>query len=181
MNKPAVILTPINEAEAVIEPFWDGRLNGFPLWSIDQGIAHGLRVSQEWCLVGFEWQRRPESGPALRMTRRFDVDCRDYDRLVVSVMAPPGTVLRVTAQTDKGIRQFCSPPSPPLKQEHVLELQGASRLEAVTLEIDAATELRKEFGIEAARIILGHHSAAVTEIYAEKDEQEAIAAIMKVG
>jgi hypothetical protein len=49
--------------------------------------------------------------------------------------------------------------------------------------------LRKEFGIEAARIIpwserrrtLGHHSAAVTEIYAEKDEQEAIEAIMKVG
>ena len=49
------------------------------------------------------------------------------------------------------------------------------------LRHNAATELRKEFGIEAARIILGHHSTAVTEIYAEKDEQEAIAAIMKVG
>jgi len=49
------------------------------------------------------------------------------------------------------------------------------------LRHNAATELRKEFGIEAARIILGHHSAAVTEIYAEKDEREAIEAIMKVG
>jgi integrase len=49
------------------------------------------------------------------------------------------------------------------------------------LRHNAATELRKEFGIDAARIILGHHSAAVTEIYAEKDEQEAIEAIMKVG
>jgi integrase len=49
------------------------------------------------------------------------------------------------------------------------------------LRHNAATELRKEFGIEAARIILGHHSAAVTEIYAEKDEQEAIEAITKVG
>lgn len=49
------------------------------------------------------------------------------------------------------------------------------------LRHNAATELRKEFGIEAARIILGHHSAAVTEIYAEKDEQEAIQAMMKVG
>ena len=46
---------------------------------------------------------------------------------------------------------------------------------------NAASELRKEFGIEAARIILGHHSAAVTEICAEKYEQEAIQAIMKVG
>jgi hypothetical protein len=33
----------------------------------------------------------------------------------------------------------------------------------------------------AARVIMGHHSAAVTEIYAEKDEKEAVEAIMKVG
>ena len=49
------------------------------------------------------------------------------------------------------------------------------------LRHNAATELRKEFGLEAARIILGHHSAAVTEIYAEKDEQQAVDAMMKVG
>jgi hypothetical protein len=41
--------------------------------------------------------------------------------------------------------------------------------------------LRKEFSIETARIILGHHSTAVTEIYAEKDEQEAVETITKVG
>jgi integrase len=29
---------------------------------------------------------------------------------------------------------------------------------------NAATHLRKEFGIEVARIILGHRSASVTEI-----------------
>ena len=49
------------------------------------------------------------------------------------------------------------------------------------LRHNAAAEPRKEFGIEAARIILGHRSAAVTEIYAERDEQEAIKAVMKVG
>ncbi len=46
---------------------------------------------------------------------------------------------------------------------------------------NAATELRREFGLEAARIILGHNSTAITEIYAEKEEREAIEAIMKVG
>jgi hypothetical protein len=40
---------------------------------------------------------------------------------------------------------------------------------------------RRHVGIEAARIILGHHSAAITEVYAERDEQEAIEAITKVG
>ncbi|MGB2820917.1 MAG: tyrosine-type recombinase/integrase, partial [Phycisphaerae bacterium] len=49
------------------------------------------------------------------------------------------------------------------------------------LRHNAATELRKEFGIEAARIILGHRSAAITEVYAEKDEQQAIEAVTKVG
>jgi hypothetical protein len=46
---------------------------------------------------------------------------------------------------------------------------------------NAATELRREFGLEAASIILGHNISAITEIYAKKDEHEAVEAIMKVG
>ena len=49
------------------------------------------------------------------------------------------------------------------------------------LRHNAATELRKEFGLEAARIILGHRSAAITEVYAERNEQQAVAAVARVG
>ena len=49
------------------------------------------------------------------------------------------------------------------------------------LRHNAATNLRKEFGLETARIILGHRSAAVTTIYAEADQQKAIEAMLKVG
>ena len=49
------------------------------------------------------------------------------------------------------------------------------------LRHNAATELRKEFGLEAARIILGHRSTAITEVYAEKDEQQALETMMRVG
>ncbi|MCD4824639.1 MAG: tyrosine-type recombinase/integrase [Phycisphaerae bacterium] len=49
------------------------------------------------------------------------------------------------------------------------------------LRHNAATELRKEFGLEAARVILGHRSAAITEVYAEMDRQKTIDAMMKVG
>ena len=45
----------------------------------------------------------------------------------------------------------------------------------------AATELRREFGIEAARVILGHTSPAVTMIYAAADEKAAAAIMGKVG
>jgi integrase len=49
------------------------------------------------------------------------------------------------------------------------------------LRHNAATRLRKEFGIELARIILGHASAFTTQIYAEADRQQAIEVIAKVG
>ncbi len=48
------------------------------------------------------------------------------------------------------------------------------------LRHNAATFLRKEFGLDAARVILGHTSAAVTEIYAEMDRKKAAAEIMGV-
>lgn len=49
------------------------------------------------------------------------------------------------------------------------------------LRHNAATFLHKEFGLETARIILGHRSAAITEVYAELDQQKALEAIGQVG
>ena len=49
------------------------------------------------------------------------------------------------------------------------------------LRHNAATFLRKEFGLETARIILGHRSAVITELYAELDQQKALEAIVRVG
>lgn len=49
------------------------------------------------------------------------------------------------------------------------------------LRHNAATNLRKEFGVELARIILGHTTAFTTEIYAEVDRKQAIEVIGKVG
>jgi integrase len=45
----------------------------------------------------------------------------------------------------------------------------------------AATRLRREFGLEAARVILGHSSPAVTEVYAEADREKARDVVGKVG
>jgi len=49
------------------------------------------------------------------------------------------------------------------------------------LRHNAATRLRKEFGIDAARVILGHSSPAVTETYAEIDRDKAVAVMQMVG
>jgi integrase len=45
----------------------------------------------------------------------------------------------------------------------------------------AATELRQQFGIEAARVVLGHTSPAVTLIYAAADEKAAAEIMSQVG
>jgi integrase len=49
------------------------------------------------------------------------------------------------------------------------------------LRHNAATWLRKEFGVDIARIILGHTSPVVTEIYAELDREKALAVVAKIG
>jgi integrase len=49
------------------------------------------------------------------------------------------------------------------------------------LRHNAATRLRREFGIEAARVVLGHRSAAVTEVYAEIDRMKAADIMLRVG
>lgn len=45
----------------------------------------------------------------------------------------------------------------------------------------AATRIRKEYGLEVARTVLGHSSSAVTEIYAELDLNQAVRAMERSG
>ncbi|MEN8148991.1 MAG: site-specific integrase [Planctomycetota bacterium] len=61
------------------------------------------------------------------------------------------------------------------------EKAGVDRWNPHQLRHNAATRLRKEFGIEATRAILGHRSSAVTEIYAELDQTVARDAMAKAG
>jgi integrase len=49
------------------------------------------------------------------------------------------------------------------------------------LRHNAGTNLRKQFGIEVSRIILGHQSVAVNEIYSEPDRTQATAIIARIG
>ena len=48
-------------------------------------------------------------------------------------------------------------------------------------DIERATEIRKQFGLEAAQAILGHANADVTQIYAERDLGLAERVMREVG
>lgn len=49
------------------------------------------------------------------------------------------------------------------------------------LRHNAGTRIRKEFGAEAAQIILGHAKLSTTEVYAERDESKAVEIMRKTG
>jgi integrase len=49
------------------------------------------------------------------------------------------------------------------------------------LRHNAATSLRKKYGLDTARVILGHTSPAVTEVYAEIDREKALSVIESDG
>ena len=44
-----------------------------------------------------------------------------------------------------------------------------------------ATDVRKNHGLEAAQVTLGHASANITEVYAERDVAKAIGVVLKIG
>lgn len=45
----------------------------------------------------------------------------------------------------------------------------------------AATRIRAEMGLEAARVVLGHSSAVTTEVYAELDQSKAVQIMAQLG
>lgn len=68
------------------------------------------------------------------------------------------------------------------KQRAELEKwQSDHRWSPNRLRHSAGTEIRKRYGLEAAQVILGHASADVTQVYAERDLQKAVEIMREVG
>ncbi|MCA9179418.1 MAG: site-specific integrase [Planctomycetales bacterium] len=61
------------------------------------------------------------------------------------------------------------------------EWRRAHRWSPNRLRHAAATEIRKRFGLESAQVVLGHASADVTQIYAERDREAAKEVMREVG
>ena len=49
------------------------------------------------------------------------------------------------------------------------------------LRHSAATRIRREYGLDVARVVLGHRSPAITELYAEIDQSRAAEVMAKLG
>ena len=100
---------------------------------------------------------------------------------------PPGQHYAVTSYA-RAITRACELADQAAREQAIREgrkIEAGERLiphwHPHQLRHNAATRLRREFGIEAARVVLGHTSAAVTEIYAEVDHAKAREVMARVG
>lgn len=59
--------------------------------------------------------------------------------------------------------------------------QSAQRWSPNQLRHTAATLVRKQFGLEAAQVVLGHAAADVTQVYAERDADKAREVVRQIG
>lgn len=58
---------------------------------------------------------------------------------------------------------------------------GVKRWSPNRLRHAAATEIRKQFGLEAAQVMLGHAGADVTQVYAERDNAKGVEVARAIG
>lgn len=90
---------------------------------------------------------------------------------------PPASLSRREGETVKAWKARLTP----RQKRELAAWRREHRWHPHQLRHNAATELRKEFGLETARVLLGHRSAVITEVYAELDQARAIEAILQVG
>ncbi|WP_436714963.1 site-specific integrase [Roseiconus lacunae] len=95
---------------------------------------------------------------------------------------PSGEYTTVTYR--RAITRACDRAYPPPKGttgEALKEWRKAHRWAPNQLRHSRGTEVRKQFGIEGAQLILGHINADVTQVYAEADKAKAIEIALEIG
>ena len=77
------------------------------------------------------------------------------------------------------------PRAPDLRSEAIrataCKAAGVPQWSPHRLRHSAATELRKRYGLDTARVILGHACPQITDMYAQLDAEQAIDAIAEIG
>jgi integrase len=168
----AIFLGP--QAQEVIKPFLDGRAPGAYLFS--------PREATEAYLAGAG--RNVHHGRKREPGNRYTTCSYDHAvRKACDRAFPPPEHLRPRAEPGKrpeSREAFLAGLTPEQKAE-LAAWRKAHRWAPNQLRHTKATEIRREAGLDAARAVLGHRSASMTETYAELDASKASQVMEKLG
>jgi integrase len=117
-------------------------------------------------------RKRP---PAERYNRRSYVTA--VNRACDRALPPSGDLARRAGESHAKWRSRLTAE----QRDEVKEWQKAHRWSPNQLRHSFATRVRKEHGLEAAQVLLGHSRADVTQVYAERNERLAATIAAKIG
>jgi integrase len=138
-----------------------------------------LRQKRKTPLTPRQAQPRPKKQPKRSPGDRYRVS--SYDHAVMDAcdvaFPPPAPLARRHDETKKAWLARIGPDG----WAEVQRWRKAHRWHPNQLRHTKATELRREFGLDAARAVLGHRSPQVTEVYAELDVTRATDVMERLG
>lgn len=170
-------------AQQVIAPFLAGRATDAALFSPADGERERRAARHADRRTPLSCGNRPGTNRKERARRRpgtcYDVAAyrRAIARACDLAFPPPEHLARQPKETHKAWRKRLTAD----QKRELAAWQREHRWHPHQLRHNAATELRREFGLDAARVILGHRSPTVTDIYAELDHTKAVDAMLRVG
>ena len=154
-----------------------------------------LRDTESYCFVPTESERKRST--ELRAKRKTRVQPSQRGRRGRTTPPRAFNQCYTKAAYNRAVRRACAQaaglvrPRKPAASEHLAEYKKELaefniQLRKVVwtpnqLRHTAATELRKRFGLEEARVVLGHSKPNMTETYAERDLTKAAAIMKQVG
>lgn len=129
---PLTRVVPINTAEAVFAPFWDGSLEERHQWKVTAG-----RLRQSWHTCTIDWDRKEvkRDAPAFEMIRREKFSCAGYDLMIFSTMIPLDAKLEIILETDQGVIRQAWIGVKSHKEEYPIPLKGAQEIRKITYRI----------------------------------------------
>ena len=90
---------------------------------------------------------------------------------------PPGSLARRDGESERKWRDRLTD----AQNGELKDWQARQRWSPNQLRHSAATDIRKRFGLEAAQVTLGHATADVTQVYAERDYAKAATIMREIG
>ena len=162
-------------------------------------LPYLLRDAEAYCFSPAESERKRKA--ELRANRQTPVQPSQVDRSTRSLKRKPRDQY-TTNSYQYAVRRACDraflAPEPLGQRDdetieqwrnrltdkqrgELAKWQSEHRWSPNQLRHTAGTAIRKRFGLEAAQVILGHASADVTQVYAERDLQKAVEIMREVG
>lgn len=150
------------KAQAILLPYLlrDAQTNCFSPAESEEKRHEEQRRHRRTRVQPSQWNRRkakPKRAPRTTYTK-------DSYQTAIARAVVKANKKRTEAAADMGVEPILLP------HWHANQLRHSK-----------ATEIRRQFGLEAAQVSLGHAKADVTQVYAERDARLAVEVARKIG